>query len=422
MKPTTQKSAVNLDIHLKKEDRAVSGMFLGKKPGGFSKINTSFRSYFVIYTIDDHMERFYIDVYPQCVCEKPYINMVNSFLNSRSSSYRSGRINVCPQNGEVSVRVETAIVSHAVTPEDIDDLERLAIHVASSVEKYLDKLCHGIYIDLNDPDLKSEYEKKAEKDLKELQEKFKEIIRRKDSDPSKLVGDEDPDESEKDDLDLEDLFADDEDEDESPESAFLKELLDNIAQDGSDGDENEDKDEDDSLESDFLKRLLSDNEVGEDSEDDEDEDSPVSQFMKRLRGEGFEEDIEFINRLIAEDENDQDNPDGEAESGCDSNADDEKKNDQNNDGPSHETDGETSSANREKSVEVILRTEGRNKYLTAHVLMSQLNIPIFVAKTMVETIPCPILKTASYKKAHELVESLRRVGAETHVKEDNFAV
>jgi hypothetical protein len=86
---------------------------------------------------------------------------------------------VCPQNGEVSVRVETAIVSHAVTPEDIDDLERLAIHVASSVEKYLDKLCHGIYIDLNDPDLKSEYEKKAEKEAEAL-----ESLKKKSAKPS----------------------------------------------------------------------------------------------------------------------------------------------------------------------------------------------------------------------------------------------
>ena len=154
--------------YLEKERKFFFGMFLGDVPGGFCQIKTVDRSYFVNYIIDVKMERFYVDAYPQIVCEKPYRQMMHAFANQKTSTYKSGRVDIDEKNGEVRIRIETSIVEHAVSEKDLEDMEHLAIRVCDELERYLDKIAHGVYFKEDDPELMSA----AEREIARMKKSF----------------------------------------------------------------------------------------------------------------------------------------------------------------------------------------------------------------------------------------------------------
>lgn len=160
MNTIVKESAHNVRTHLKKERQAFFGMFMGPIPGGTCRIQTSDRSYRVDYIIDEKIERFFVDAYPQIVCEKPYRQMMHAYVNEKTSGYKAGRVDIDDDNGEVRVRVEASIVDKPVSVKDIKDMEHLAIHICDGLEKRLDKMAHGVYFKEDDPELMSTAEKK----------------------------------------------------------------------------------------------------------------------------------------------------------------------------------------------------------------------------------------------------------------------
>ena len=160
MNVIVKESEHNIRTHLKKERQAFFGMFMGPIPGGTCRIQTSDRSYRVDYIIDERIERFFVDAYPQIVCEKPYRQMMHAYVNEKTSGYKAGRVDIDDDNGEVRVRVEASIVDKPVSVKDIKDMEHLAIHICDGLEKRLDKIAHGVYFKEDDPELMSAAEKK----------------------------------------------------------------------------------------------------------------------------------------------------------------------------------------------------------------------------------------------------------------------
>ena len=160
MKTIIKETESNIKTHLENERTALYGIFMGLIPGGFCRINTSDRSYHVEYIVDEKIKRFFVDAYPQIVCEQPYRHMMHAYVNEKTSGYKSGRVDIDDDNGEVRVRVEASIVDKPVSVKDIKDMEHLVIRICDSIEKRLDKMAHGVYFKEDDPDLMSAAEKK----------------------------------------------------------------------------------------------------------------------------------------------------------------------------------------------------------------------------------------------------------------------
>ena len=134
-------------------------MFMGLIPGGFCQIQTFDRSYCINYIIDESIDRFFVDVYPQIICEKPYMHMMHAYVNAKTSGYKAGRIDIDHTTGEVKVRVESSIADKSASVADIKAMESLAILICISHEKRLDKMAHGVYFDEDDPELMSAAER-----------------------------------------------------------------------------------------------------------------------------------------------------------------------------------------------------------------------------------------------------------------------
>ncbi len=171
MSTIVNKSINAIEQHMKNERQAFFGLFQGECPGGFCRIHTANRHYFVHYILDEKLERFFVDIYPQCVCEKPYLFMSHYYANKKNSSYKSGRIDIDDDCGEVRIRVETSIVEHSVEVKDIKDMEHLAIRIADEIERRFDRLGHGIYFEEDDPAVMGEMEKKMMALMKKMEGK-----------------------------------------------------------------------------------------------------------------------------------------------------------------------------------------------------------------------------------------------------------
>ena len=155
-----QRTLSNIETHLKNERQALYGMFMGTIPGGTCQIHTSDRSYRIDYIIDEKIERFFVDAYPQIVCEGPYRQMMHAYVNEKTSSYKSGRIDIDEGTGEVKIRVESPLVDQPITVNTIKDMEHLSIHICDGLERRLDKMAHGVYFKEDDPELMSAVERK----------------------------------------------------------------------------------------------------------------------------------------------------------------------------------------------------------------------------------------------------------------------
>lgn len=163
MKTTVTESLNNIETFMKKEHKGLWGMMQGEKPGAIAKILTLDRFYFMMIEVDENLDKVFLDIHPQCVCEKPYRQMANSFINAHTSTYKSGRIDVDESSGEVKIRIETQISDHPVSVQDLNDMEHLAVNISDGIERKLDKLCHGVWFDENDPELMGSMERKRKR-------------------------------------------------------------------------------------------------------------------------------------------------------------------------------------------------------------------------------------------------------------------
>ena len=169
MNAIVKKSLNSIEAYLNNERKAFYGMFQGKVPGGYCRVMTHDRSYFVQFIIDEDIERVFVEVYPQIMVEKPYRYMVHAYVNEQTSTYKSGRVDIDDDNGELRIRVETSIADHAVSEKDIEDMEHLAVHISDGLERRLDKMAHGVLFKDDDPDLMSEREKRMARIKKKLE-------------------------------------------------------------------------------------------------------------------------------------------------------------------------------------------------------------------------------------------------------------
>lgn len=169
MNAIVERSLRSIETYLNKERQAFYGMFQGKIPGGWCRVMTRDRSYFVQFIIDEDIERVFVEVYPQIMVEKPYRYMVHAYVNEQTSTYKSGRVDIDDDNGELKIRVETSIADHAVTEKDIEDMEHLAVQISDGLERRLDKMAHGVPFKDDDPDLMSEREKRMARMKKKLE-------------------------------------------------------------------------------------------------------------------------------------------------------------------------------------------------------------------------------------------------------------
>ena len=164
-------SLTSIATHLDQERVSHYGMNQGWVKGGYCRVHTADRSYFIEFIVDGRIERVFVDVYPQIVVEKPYRHMVHAYVNEKTSGFRSGRVDIDSDTGELKIRVETSIVDRAVSVEDIKDMEMIAIHIADSLYRRLDKLAHGVFFHDDDPDVMSD----AEKAAKDLDKKLRQV-------------------------------------------------------------------------------------------------------------------------------------------------------------------------------------------------------------------------------------------------------
>lgn len=211
MNAIVERSLRSIETYLNKERQAFYGMFQGKIPGGWCRVMTKDRSYFVQFIIDEDIERVFIEVYPQIMVEKPYRYMVHAYVNEQTSTYKSGRVDIDDDNGELRIRVETSIADHAVSEKDIEDMEHLAVHISDGLERRLDKMAHGVPFKDDDPDLMSEREKRMARMKKKLEgaegeessdsDPFMELLKRISS-----MSDDDSDDDDSDDDDISTLI------------------------------------------------------------------------------------------------------------------------------------------------------------------------------------------------------------------------
>lgn len=169
MNAIVKKSLNSIEAYLNKERKAFYGMFQGKVSGGYCRIMTRDRSYFVQFIIDEDIERVFVEVYPQITVEKAYRYMVHAYVNEKTSTFKAGRVDIDDDNGELKIRVETSIADHAVSEKDIEDMEHLAVHISDGLERRLDKMSHGVPFKEDDPELMSEREKQMNRMKKKLE-------------------------------------------------------------------------------------------------------------------------------------------------------------------------------------------------------------------------------------------------------------
>lgn len=216
MKTTGIESLKNIEVFMKKEHKGLWGMMQGNTSGAIAKILTKDRFYFMTIIVDDDLDKVFLDIHPQSVCEEPYRQMVHGYLNAHTSTYKSGRIDIDDDSGEVKIRMETQISDHPVSVADLKDMEYLAVNISDGLERRLDKLCHGVWFNEDDPELMGNMERQRKKMIERLKKK------------ASLFDDDDEDEDD----DLSDIGFDDnsdEDEDNNDDdddaSSGLSELL-----------------------------------------------------------------------------------------------------------------------------------------------------------------------------------------------------
>ncbi len=158
-----------LEKHLRKNRAGFYGMYMGAVAGGFCQVRINSHPYCVSYIIDEGLERFFVDVYPSVICEKPYRQMLHAYVNAKSSNLRSGRIDVDNDTGEVRVRTETSIVSRPVSEKDIFDMELLAIKICEDIQPKIEKLAHGVWFEEDDSDSNDDRKKRLAKLLAEAE-------------------------------------------------------------------------------------------------------------------------------------------------------------------------------------------------------------------------------------------------------------
>ena len=140
-----EESRFNVMGHLENERRGYYGALRGLVKGAFCRLKTRVSQYFVEYVVDDGVDRVFVDVYFPTKCELPYIHALRAFVNEKTSECRSGRIVIDPDLGTVKVRMETSIAERPVTEGDVRSMESMAIGIADSLFKRIDKIAHGIY-------------------------------------------------------------------------------------------------------------------------------------------------------------------------------------------------------------------------------------------------------------------------------------
>lgn len=203
MKATVTESLKNIEIFMKKEHKGFWGMMQGNKPGAIAKILTSDRFYFMVIEVDENLDKVFLDIHPQCVCEKPYRQMLHGYVNKRTSTYKSGRIDVDENSGEVKIRIETQISDHPVSAKDLNDMEHLAVNISDGIERRLDKLCHGVWFSDDDPELMGGMERQRKKLMDKLGKKISHPEDDDDSDDDEDTFDIDPEDDDEDSEDSE---------------------------------------------------------------------------------------------------------------------------------------------------------------------------------------------------------------------------
>ncbi len=162
MNTIAQECLNSIENYLSKERMAFYGLFMGVCPGAYCHIMTDERSYFIHYLIDEQLMRVFVDVYPQCICERPYRNMMHTYINRKTSTLKSGRVDI-GIDGEIKIRLETSITDHPISGKDINDMENLAIQISNSIEKKIDRIAHGCYFEEDDFDIVSNIKKAIKK-------------------------------------------------------------------------------------------------------------------------------------------------------------------------------------------------------------------------------------------------------------------
>lgn len=221
MKATVIESLKNIETYMKKEHKGLGGMMQGNTSGTIAKILTKDRFYFMTIIVDDNLDKVFLDIHPQCVCEEPYRQMVHGYLNAHTSTYKSGRIDIDDDSGEVKIRMETQISDHPVSVADLKDMEHLAVNISDGLERRLDKLCHGVWFNEDNPELMGNMERQRKKMIEKL-ERLKKKTSLFDDDT-----DDDEDDDALSDIDFDDNNDEDEDDndDDDDASSGLSELL-----------------------------------------------------------------------------------------------------------------------------------------------------------------------------------------------------
>ena len=270
MRKSTQQTLDNIEKYLRKERNAFWGPLQGRVPGFYSRFVTEQRGFFVHYIAKEGIDRLFIDVFPQCVCEPKYRQAVNAYLNSKTSTLNSGRIDLNPDNGEINVRVETVMLDQAPSVAAIEDMEMLALRLADRFCRKIDRLCHGAEFDDEDPELMSAPDRKR---YEEEQRKKNASAKKKDAEDEDEEDDEDDVASDAEETSTEDLLE---------QLRRLAESVSGESDDASDGDEDESDDSDDS----------------DGDEDDSDGDGEDGTSLP----DDFEAFLERLRREIEEDE------------------------------------------------------------------------------------------------------------------------
>ena len=154
---TEKRTLRNLASYLYSKKRPLFGPLGGETRGGFSTLYKKDRQFFILYHIEGDFKRLYVDVYPQCICDDAYRNLVHSFLDYNLPSNCPVRVIIENGTGEIFVRSEITIHSSPAEMSDIVLSEKEALTYASALANHLDKLCDGIHVDFDDYDLIDAY-------------------------------------------------------------------------------------------------------------------------------------------------------------------------------------------------------------------------------------------------------------------------
>ena len=141
-----EKTLENIETYLKENYSEVYGMFQGRIMGGFAHVRTEKSAFFMELILDTKIERFYLDIYPPIRVEKPFRQMVHAYINEKTSTFKSGRIDIDPVNGEVKIRLVGPVVDTPISVETIDDIVSLGLYIAFGKHiNDVEKLAHGLF-------------------------------------------------------------------------------------------------------------------------------------------------------------------------------------------------------------------------------------------------------------------------------------